>query len=168
MPAGNPGAAAPAAVNLANQADDAQAPDDVRQGKAARNRSRHVERRPAGHTEGTNHTASPAPVLLSPEQFDRQRGKIFWPEALRDEALAAARRQLEQLSVPGQPTSPDGVQDRSREIGELTEEIKEQLKTQIHDIPPAEYIAARKFLDGLAGELRSAVVMAGQVADSRE
>jgi hypothetical protein len=172
VPAWDQGGAAPPAGNwqvAPNQAngDPAgtdQAGDDGRRTRSARNRCPRTAH-PAGQENA--HAPELASLRLSPEQFDRRTGTISWPKALQGEASEAARQRLEQLAAAGRLDSPDAARDRSREIGKLTEEIKEQLKAQVRDLPPAEYVAARKFLDGLAGELRSQNAKADLVADSR-
>ena len=92
---------------------------------------------------------------LSPEQFDRQTGKITWPNPLQGNATGDARHGLEELAAASRPIAYDAVQDRNREIRNLVEDIRQELKDQIREIRPAEYLAARKFLDGLAAELQS-------------
>ena len=145
--------------------DQAGRGDEARQGKFA---SRQAKRQPVGHTagEGNGHVARSAPARLSPEQFDRQTGKISWPEALQGDTMETARRGLERLAA-GQPASGDAAKNRSHEVRELTEQIKEQLKGQIREIPPADYVAARKFLNGLADELRPHDATIDLLADAR-
>ena len=41
------------------------------------------------------------------------------------------------------------------------------MREQINEMPPMEYIAAQKFLDGLVGELRFQVTKFDQVTDSQ-
>ena len=103
---------------------------------------------------------------LSPEEFDRQTGKITWPKPLQGDATDDARRGLEELAATGRPISFDAVQDRNCEIRNLVEAIRQELKEQIREMRPPEYLSARKFLDGLAAELRSESVRIDLAADS--
>ena len=111
------------------------------------------QHKPAVESAVAGSAAKPAPKRLSPEQFDRRTGTIVWPVALQTAAFEELREKVAELAAPGYPTSTEAFEHRSREIRKLAGEMKEQLKEEIHDMPPAEYVAARTFLDGLANEL---------------
>ncbi len=138
---------------IQNQREAAKARDEARRMNAARYRAQQAERllarrRPA---DENGLPAIPAMLQLPPNQIDRQTGKICWPRTLQGRAFDAARRGLEGLAAAGHQASRDPVKNGSREIRERIEEIKDQLREQINEMPPMEYIAAQKFLDGLVG-----------------
>ncbi len=158
-----------AGMAIQNQLDAIKARDEARRSNTAWYRSRQVERLLAARAAAKKNynLARPALLRLSPDGIDRHTGRISWPGALQGAAFDAARRGLEQLVAAGQSASRDSVMSGSREIHELVGEIKKQLKAQIREMPPKEYIAAHKFLDGLANELRSGDIKLDMVADSR-
>ena len=131
--------------------------EEAKQARAALYRSRQAEHRLAERRKAKENrpVAKTALSGLSPEQFHRQTGEILWPQALRVEAFEVARHELEQLAADHAASRNNVVKSGNREVRSLIEQTKSELREQIHDIPAAEYIAARKFLDGLAKELRS-------------
>jgi hypothetical protein len=164
-------AASQAAVNwqtaqdlaMKNEVEAAKTRDELRRIRVARYRDGQGEHLPAGKTLPDGNDRAAQPTRLG--QVDRLTGKILWPEALRGEGFDPARQVLEQLAA-AQPGSPDAATDRGQEIHNLTDELKEQLRGQIHEMPPMKYIAARKFLDGLAGELLAGHTRLDLLADS--
>ena len=153
---GSPAAGFAAATDGWDPCDVAETRPRDRQANAVRSHWHQADHRPAKHVaaEGDN-PAAKRPLQLSSEQFDRQTGKISWPQALQGDGLDAARRGLEQLASPGTPISGEAARNRIREIRKLTEEGKAQLKEKIRQVPPVDYIAAHKFLDALASELQA-------------
>ena len=142
---------------IRNQLEVAKARDEARRMNAAKYRSRQDNRLLANRltAEEKNHLARPASLQLPPDQIDRQTGKIRWPEALQAKTFDAARAELDELAAASRPASRDLAKCGSREIGKRIEEIKNQLREQIREMPPMEYVAAHKFLDSLADELLS-------------
>ncbi len=89
---------------------------------------------------------------LTSHQLDCD-GNISWPYALMDKRFAENRERLESFFA----AQSRGVDLREyREVKIVTDEMKETLKSIIRDIPPTEYLAATKMLDGLATEARYA------------
>jgi hypothetical protein len=111
-----------------------------------------VARRPVAARTAPASASRPAATRLSAEQFDRQTGVIQWPEALQDEGMAAEREAIEELAA-AQATNPEAARPDYREVRRLTEQMKEQLKGRVRDLPTGEYVGAKKFLDALACEL---------------
>jgi hypothetical protein len=90
---------------------------------------------------------------LSPSQLDPTSGKVYWPDALKDDKYAGQRNELDELFVLRAHigTTPD----LSSRVHETARKMQSKLKGDIRKIPAHEYIAARKFLDGLAREART-------------
>jgi hypothetical protein len=87
---------------------------------------------------------------LEPDQLDPNSGELFWPEALLDDEYFRCRQKLEKLFLLR--THASKPRHVSREIAAASQEMKSLLKTNIRELSPNEYIAARKFLDSLAYE----------------
>lgn len=98
------------------------------------------------------HSQPPTPVGLSRSQLDPSSGDLNWPLALTADEYAPQRMKIEELfQVRAQTgTTAKLVFD----VSNVAEEMKGVLKTQIRDMPPNDYIAASKFLDGLVQEAR--------------
>jgi hypothetical protein len=96
------------------------------------------------------------PARPAQHQFDRPTGIILWPETLAGDEFAAQRAQLEKLF--GERVAGNfGVGSALYQgVSRATTEMKSTLKEQIRQLDPAEYLAARKFLDSLAYEARFA------------
>ena len=138
------------AMAIQNRGDAVRSYYDSKLAYAAYLRS---QRKPADYAAVAGSSATPAPKRLSPEQFDRRTGTIAWPMALRSEAYEALRGQVDELVAPGAPTSPEAIEARARDLRKLAGEMKEQLKEEIREIAPRDYVAARMFLEALANEL---------------
>ena len=96
----------------------------------------------------------PEPVRLSDAQFDRSHGTLEWPALLQTPQFEADRKQLEELIAVRQRTGDTG--NVSEQIINNAKALQTKLKAQIRDVDPHQYIDARKFLDALANEARSA------------
>lgn len=149
-----------------NQLEAAKARDEARQAWAAERRAREAERRANDRRKAQENPPPPAMVAvqLSPQQFDPATGKIAWPEVLQRTAFADVRSRLEQFAA-NRTVSQDTIQSRSRQANELIEEMKSQLREQVQEMPSMKYVAARRFLAALAGELQSAGVKGDLVAE---
>lgn len=97
---------------------------------------------------------SGAPARLSASQLDPSTGKIVWPEALMTDDLATHRKKVEELYELRAHSS--GSMQASKDIRFETDRMLAGLKAHIEDIPPNEYISARKFLDSLSYETQFA------------
>ena len=87
---------------------------------------------------------------LGPSQLDPATGRLDWPDALMDDQYMKSRTKLEELFLLRAHTST--TTDLTREIHAAADDMRFQLKRNIRKLRPNEYIAARKFLDGLAYE----------------
>ena len=114
------------------------------------------------------YTSESASSRVTAVAFDRETGEIAWPTVLQAEPFDAGRRQLEDLAAAPLPAGSDAAADRASEIHEQVEIMKAQLKEQIKEMSPSDYVAAKKFLDTLPGKLHQRAATAGLVADARD
>lgn len=90
------------------------------------------------------------PPRLVSMQFDPSTGKISWPAALNRDAFTEQRSALDALFLSRAHTGT--TSELSSEISGKVREMQNELRKHIRDLPTAEYIEARKFLDSLALE----------------
>ncbi len=89
-----------------------------------------------------------APRPLSPGDLNSVSGEINWPPALQQESFTAQRAQLDQLSATMAAHGTLGISDQMA-ARQTIETMFADLKSQIKDIPPQEYVASRNFLRSL-------------------
>jgi len=106
------------------------------------------------------------PRRLSPGELDPFTGRVYWPILLRTDQYAADRTALEKLIAARATRGAQSPEDylRSRQ---LVAEMLEGLREQIQEVPPADFVAAKRFLDSLAVELVSPVRIAGSIGMMR-
>ena len=91
------------------------------------------------------------PKLLSNSELDAVTGKIHWPLLLTAPEYGAQRAELEKAFAARAyhgMVSLDGLY----KITDVTDGMLANLKSQIRDLPPDQYIEARRFLESLAYE----------------
>ncbi len=93
------------------------------------------------------------PKLLGHRQLDPASGKIYWPRALRTDQYASNRAQLEELFVK-RARYGDISMDELMKIMDTTNKMLDQLKEDIHTMPPVEYVSAKQFLVSLAYDVQ--------------
>jgi hypothetical protein len=93
-----------------------------------------------------------APARLSPSELDPLTGAISWPAVLRDAEYKASRDQLEALyQKRAQYGYLTGTQqaEGQQAVGALQADLKKNLRNYV----PQEYVQAKKFTEGLNYEL---------------
>jgi len=113
----------------------------------------HAERERAREFQAANPPAGPPRLTAS--QLDSYTGRIQWPTALNEVAFEGQRKSLEALFALRVHTSTNP--DLASKVDKAVREMKESLRAKIREIPSQDYIEARRFLDSLAVEGRSAV-----------
>ncbi|HEV3341707.1 MAG TPA: hypothetical protein VG125_15175 [Pirellulales bacterium] len=137
-----------------NQRQQAAAYWDVRH----MNRSLRAEERQA-RTAGkdiTRWNASRLPRRLTPAQFDARTGNIHWPGTLAGPEFAPARAKLVRLFRNRATDDSRIASEDGKNVKSLVATMQAQLKGKISDLPPGEFISAKKFLDSLAYEAQLA------------
>ena len=87
---------------------------------------------------------------LSPSQFNPHTGAIHWPAVLSSPEFAANRSTVEELFGIRAHTS--GASASHAQVHAALREMSAKLRSEIHTLPPHEYLAGRKFLDSLETE----------------
>jgi hypothetical protein len=105
------------------------------------------------------------PQRLNSYQLDPATGKIHWPAAFQGTEFTFARQQLEKMFTArsAQNAGVGGTLDSS--VNAITGQMREALKSQINNMPTSEYLAAKKFIDGLGYEARFAPGVEGLAAN---
>jgi hypothetical protein len=94
---------------------------------------------------------SGAPPRLNTAQIDLHSGQIHWPDALKTPEYASYRNDLEQLFfIRAQTTGSEGIK---KQIRDTVKNMSQELKSHIRDLPPNDYLEARKFLESLGFEI---------------
>jgi len=87
-----------------------------------------------------------------PDQNQISRGTIHWPDTLQREEFLIQRLQLDALFAKRVETNSGRGSEVCREVQSLTKQMRNDLKDMVQRMTPAEYLAARKFIDALAYE----------------
>jgi hypothetical protein len=96
------------------------------------------------------------PQRPSPGELDTFSGRLFWPIVLQGEAFVQPRSALEELfklrALNRRMELSEYLQAR-----QAVEAMAATLRDQIRQVPPDDYVAARRFLTSLAYEAQSPV-----------
>ncbi len=131
--------------------------DNYRQGteayfdmRAANRRARAAERGPRATMEDLvryAHAGKPKP--LSPSEVDTVTGAIRWPMLLQSDDFAADRAKLEEIFVQSASSGTIGRENYMK-ARDTTRAMLGDLKQQVREVPPEQYVIAKKFLQSLA------------------
>lgn len=96
-----------------------------------------------------------APDRLSPSELDPLTGTIAWPSVLRDEEYQTHRGELELLY---QKRAQAGYLTGSQraEVQQAIDALQAELKKNLRNYTPQDYVQAKKFTEGLNYELVAA------------
>jgi hypothetical protein len=89
-----------------------------------------------------------APRTLTPSQMDPVSGRLDWPGPLQQPGFEAERNTLDELFAKRANYGGLTYADQSK-IRETIDNMFDELKAQVRDIPPQDYVAARSFLRSL-------------------
>lgn len=114
------------------------------------------QRSPQPTSPGERVRTSKAPVLARPAsfEFDSRRGKVYWPEVFLSEEFSDARANLDALFAQRHDLTAKSSGSIAGQVNAITAEMTEQLREKIREMSPAEYLAAKKFLESLAYEVQ--------------
>ena len=115
---------------------------------------RAAERGPAPTMESlVRYAQAGKPKELSPSELDTIHGGITWPPALQSSPFESYRQELDSVyarrASAGAISANDYYAIRTTTSAMLTE-----LKKYVRDIPPMDYIDAKRFVESLAYEAR--------------
>lgn len=88
------------------------------------------------------------PKPLPPSQMDPVSGKLKWPDALQNDSFATQRGELEKLFATQAKYGALSYADQMK-VRKTTDAMFGELKAQIKDMPPQDYVACRSFLQSL-------------------
>lgn len=116
---------------------------------------RDSQRQPRATSEQlARYAADGMPTRASGSKIDSVTGEIAWPFALQAEAFAEYRAGLEQLFQQRAETGSMLGRDALIEARRLCDTMREELRAQVRELEPNEFIEARQFIDMLRYEAR--------------
>jgi hypothetical protein len=101
-------------------------------------------------------TRAMGPRPLSPGEFDRVSGQIYWPELLETRYFEPQRLELQSLFTRWVTTGRFG-EGGYGEVRRAIEIMLEGLREHVRIVPTDQYVDSRRFLEGLAFEARTPV-----------
>ena len=100
-----------------------------------------------------------APEGLSEQQYDRTLGRLNWPAILQGEEFSAEREALNRSFMVRSPVDAGPTSAFYGNVHRISESMDAKLKTKFNDLTSAEYLAAKKFIGGLARESEQPLVV---------
>lgn len=107
----------------------------------------------------SKHAAQPASMTvqkpmnrLAVTEFDPVTKVIHWPDRLLGERYAAVRNEIEGLFAVQQPGDSGADSVFFAKVKTATDRMADLLRAEVREMPAAEYMAAKRFLDGLRNE----------------
>jgi hypothetical protein len=94
------------------------------------------------------------PRPLSPGEFDRVSGQIYWPELLQSGDFGPQRSEVQSLFTRWVTTGTFGLGGYA-EVRRAIEIMMEELRDQVRVVPTDQYVDSRRFLEGLTVEARN-------------
>jgi hypothetical protein len=91
------------------------------------------------------------PRRLSPSELDSVTGEIRWPTLLTARNFSAQRIELEKAFSNRSYQGVLGAEALWR-VTQLTDDMLVSIKSQVHYLPPSQYVEAKRFLQSLAYE----------------
>jgi len=86
-----------------------------------------------------------APKPVTSDEWDPMTGKVNWPTLLQQDGFASQRAELEQLLAKQATYGRLGISDQMK-ARQSIESMCADLKLQIKDVQPQDYVASRAFL----------------------
>ena len=96
-----------------------------------------------------------AQAQLGLDEFNRTTGEIIWPEVLLDPQFGEYRAAFKAIFANPTTKESGAGSNLHRDVNEAAFYMKAQLRRQIGFMAPADYIAAKKFINRLANEARN-------------
>jgi hypothetical protein len=100
-----------------------------------------------------------APDRLSPQDYDSTLGRLHWPAALLTDDFAAERDALESMFRNRSPGDMGAGSTFYADVKQLSSALQAKLGNHIAELDPAQYIAAKKFLQGVTVESTQPLVV---------
>jgi len=93
-----------------------------------------------------------APERPAGSELEPQRGTIQWPPVLKHETFLEQRAQLDCLFAQRSRAEGTATTEVYGQVQTLAGQMRSDLKEMIDQMPPVEYLEAKKFIDKLAYE----------------
>jgi len=93
-----------------------------------------------------------APERLAQHQYEPFNGRLNWPAALTAQEFAAHREAMNEMFAKRTTHDVGAETEFHATVREVTDEMEVMLQARIDHMPPMEYTAAKKFLNGLERE----------------
>jgi hypothetical protein len=117
--------------------------------RATNRAARAAERSPRPSMEQLARMAQQGvPKSLGPQQMDPVTGKLMWPTPLQQASFDSQREQLDQLFATRAKLGGLSYADQTA-VRQTIDAMFSELKSQIRDLPPADYLASRNFLNSV-------------------
>lgn len=124
----------------------------------------HVKEKPDA-ADASRYAKSAAPKRLSPGEVSSSYRGIRWPAVLQHEQFASVRERLD-AEYTQKSFGNSGIgSPLYQQVKRMTDEMQVELRGMVREIDPTEYIAAKRFLDGLAYEARFPHMLDGVAAN---
>ncbi len=93
--------------------------------------------------------AAGRPDPLSPSELDAATGAVFWPSLLQEDDYRLLRAELE-VAFAQRAAHGDLASAAARRAKLAADQMLDQLRARVREVPQQDYIAARRFLESLA------------------
>ncbi len=124
--------------------------------RASKRAYRAAERGPRPTSEDITRLAQAGrPKRLSSSQLDFVSGAIHWPAVLQTDRYTKHREELEKL-LAQRASAGTTTWDVRTGIDKATKSLLEELKGQIRELPPSDYMVAKRFVESLTYETKVA------------
>lgn len=105
-----------------------------------------------------------APDGLSQQQYDRTLGRLNWPSVLMGDEFAPEREALNRAFLVRSPLDAGAASGFYGNVSRITDSMNAKLKAKFSQLTTAEYIAAHKFITGVAAESYQPLVVSALAA----
>ncbi len=107
-----------------------------------------------------------APERLSAYELQPETGQVAWPAALQGPQYAEQRSAIESAFAQRSVLN-SGIGSSSQQVvTSQSASMQAQLKSELHEMPPMEYVAAKKFLTSLSYEAQQPLQLDGLASNN--
>jgi hypothetical protein len=102
-----------------------------------------------------------APEGLNPAQYNRELGRLNWPAVLTADVFAPERTLLERAFIARSPADVGAASAFHSQVKQHASAMDSKLQDHLPLMSSAEYMAAKKFITGLAVESQQPMMFGG-------
>jgi len=95
-----------------------------------------------------------SPDRLKPSQLDPLSGAVNWPLLLTSDEFEPYRKKIDAMMAERAKTGGYGSYDTYLELDKTARAMLGELKDNVKDYPPQDYVASKRFLENLIYEAR--------------